>query len=134
MVNSAVADAPNKQTASCAPAQVHVLCEPNAPVACAASAGDTENVSSMARATTLWLLFLLGWLLPPCWWLGTALGLHVGGGDCLITRRSSSKSGSQAAAWRACVAMSIVSVLAVILVPAILMGRPSAKQAGRVGC
>lgn len=61
----------------------------------------------------LWLLFGLGWLLPPCWWLGACMGSGY------FSRQSSSKkqAPSQRAAWRACLAMTIIStvVLATVL-------------------
>ena len=70
-------------------------------------------------AKGLWILFLLGWVCPPCWWVGVAAGLRSGkDGEYLLKRRRKLPP-QENKAWRACVIMSLVSALVLILVLAI---------------
>lgn len=81
-------------------------------------------------ATGLWILFLLGWVCPPCWWVGVAAGLRSGkDGEYLLKRRKKLQP-QQNAAWWACVIMSVVSALVLILVLAIYFGRKAPAQEG----
>jgi hypothetical protein len=99
------------------------------------SSHDLNDQAATCRwsAAGLWTLFVVGWILPPCWWVGVAVGLR-GGKDreCLILGRKK-LSAAQNAAWWACVIMSLVSVLVLLLVLPMWYGRMSAAQAGEKG-
>lgn len=80
---------------------------------------------------SLWALFALGWLFPPCWWVAAAAGLQAGGdAQCLMQRRKG-QSGSQSAAWRAGVAMTAVSAAVLVLALPIYYGRQAVPRAGK---
>jgi hypothetical protein len=82
-------------------------------------------------STCLWVLFVLGWVFPPCWWAGVAGGLRTGrDSECLIKRRKGVNR-SSTLAWMASVLMTVISTLAVVLVLSIYYGRPGPQQAGK---
>lgn len=84
--------------------------------------GSAPAPTAAASTTCFWVLFALGWILAPCWFVAVALGLRKGHDhECLITRKKGMSDASKWA-WRGSLAMSILSILAVILVPAIVYG------------
>lgn len=83
-------------------------------------------------ATGLWVLFALGWVFLPCWWIGVAAGLRTGRDGEFLVKRRKKLSTSQNYAWWACVIMSIVSGLVLILVLAIYFGRKAPEAEGKV--
>jgi hypothetical protein len=95
------------------------------------AAGNEDEVPACGlSAAGFWALFVVGWILPPCWWVGVAVGLR-GGKDreCLMLKRKKLSS-AQSAAWWACVIMSLVSALVLILVLAIYFGKKAPAQEG----
>jgi hypothetical protein len=44
------------------------------------SSHDLSDQAAACRwsAAGLWALFVVGWILPPCWWVGVAVGLRGG--------------------------------------------------------
>jgi hypothetical protein len=82
-------------------------------------------------AKGLWILFLLGWVCPPCWWVGVAAGLRSGkDGEYLLKRRNKLPP-QENKAWWACVIMSLVSAVVLILVLAIYFGQKAPLQEGK---
>jgi hypothetical protein len=95
------------------------------------AAGNGDEVPACGlSAAGFWALFVVGWILPPCWWVGVAVGLK-GGKDreCLMLKRKK-LSTAQNGAWWACVIMSLVSALVLLLVLPVWYGRRSAVQEG----
>lgn len=86
--------------------------------ACTPSPARGSTCSS-GPAWLLWLLFVLGFICPPCWWAGSIVGLQR-------KRKGSQSAGmnsSSTAAWHGCIAMSVISTVAVVLGVAIHYGR-----------
>lgn len=81
-------------------------------------------------AALLWVLFIVGWVFPPCWWIVVASGLKTGSDSQFLIKRRKNLSSSQSAAWWASVLMSVVSALVLILVLAVYFGRKSTAQEG----
>lgn len=78
----------------------------------------------------LWVLFGLGWVFPPFWWVATAAGLTSGGGaQCFIQRRTG-QSRVQTAAWRASLVMTVLSADVLVLVLPIYYSRGTVEKAG----
>lgn len=63
-----------------------------------------------ASGSFFWLLFVVGWIFPPCWWYGAAKGMQ-----CSNRRLTARTSLPATAAWRACVFMACASAIALIL-------------------
>lgn len=81
-------------------------------------------------AVGMWAMFVLGFVLLPCWWVGVAVGLKSGGDkQCLMMRRKKLPR-AQNAAWWGCVAMSVASTLLLILVLSIRFGNEAPAQEG----
>jgi len=78
----------------------------------------------------LWTLFVLGWVFPPCWWVGVAAGLKTGSDSQFLIKRRRNLSPAHNTAWWACVLMSVVSTLVLILVLAIYFGQKGPAQQG----
>jgi hypothetical protein len=78
----------------------------------------------------MWGMFLVGWLFPPAWWAGTLKGLRCGKDDEYFVKR---REGTPTIAWAANLLMSLVSAVVLILVLAIIFGRPGPQQEGEFG-
>lgn len=92
----------------------------------AAAADEARSWSS----TQMWVMFGLGWLFTPGWWLGVAAGLTTGKDrQCLLRKRSGLKPGQQAA-WVANLIMTVVSTLVVVLVCSIYLTRAAGTHKG----
>lgn len=94
------------------------------PAAAAAHDEAADSASGCGWSnTSMWLLFIIGFVFPPCFWVGVAAGLRSGrDGEFLVKRRKKLNT-QQAYAWWGCVIMSFVSALILILVLAIYFGR-----------
>lgn len=93
----------------------------NEAAAWGADADDKDDPAWSSRA--MWIMFAVGWLFTPAWWLGVASGLTVGRDrQCFLRQRRGLKQG-QRAAWVANCIMTLVSILVVVLVCAIYFGR-----------
>lgn len=80
--------------------------------------------------TGMWLLFITGFVFPPCFWVGVAAGLKSGqDGEFLVKRRKKLNT-QQAYAWWGCVIMSFISAFILILVLAIYFGRKAPDVEG----
>lgn len=75
----------------------------------------TES-GTCSKLDSMWVLFIMGWVIAPCWWIGVATGSCTGkDSQCLIKRRQDLKP-TQVAAWRANLAMTVISTVLVVLV------------------
>jgi hypothetical protein len=120
-----------KKNGTKAPATLSQL-EPILAVAGADGYAEDRQLGCGWSAKGLWILFLLGWLCPPCWWVGVAAGLRSGkDGEYLLKRRKKLPP-QENKAWWACVIMSLVSALVLILVLAIYFGQKSPVQEGEL--
>jgi hypothetical protein len=68
---------------------------------------DTPNTGA-SNIDLLWWLFIFGWVFPPCFWVGIAVGAK--------RRKSGALKPTQAAAWKAHIAMTVISAVLIILV------------------
>ena len=110
------------------------LDEVQAASAGAASACCNSSKCSACPSNCMWGLFLVGWLFPPAWWAGTFKGLRCGKDDEYFIKR---REGTPTIAWAANLLMSLVSAVVLILVLAIIFGRPGPQQEGgfdKVSC
>jgi hypothetical protein len=93
--------------------------------------GKEDDVPACGlSAAGFWALFVVGWILPPCWWVGVAVGLKSGKDSEFLMLKRKKLSVAQNAAWWACVIMSLVSALVLILVLAIYFGKKAPVQEG----
>jgi hypothetical protein len=93
------------------------------------SSHAAPSCASCKAVDPMWWLFVLGWVIAPCWWLGVARGLKTGQDrQCLVKRRTDLKP-TQNYAWWANVAMTVVSAVLVVLVCAIHLSRPGPSPA-----
>jgi hypothetical protein len=91
----------------------------------------SSSTGSGGPAWLLWFLFVLGFICPPFWWAGSILGLH----RRKKARQSAGLSSSATAAWHGCIAMSIISTVAVVLGVALHYGRkPAGEVPGHLVC
>jgi len=81
-----------------------------------------------ASGSFFWLLFVVGWIFPPCWWYGAAKGMQ-----CSNRRLTARTSLPATAAWRACVFMACASAIALILGFSIYYGTKTGKLFGYSG-
>lgn len=93
--------------------------------------GDDDTAAAvMWSICTLWTLFALGWVFPPCSWVGTAAGLRAGNDRQCLIKRKRGLSPAQSAAWWSNVVLTVLSAVALIMVTTMLSGRTSAAQEG----
>lgn len=113
-----------------APALLEASTAPADPTNHASNQTANSNPKNVWSSNCMWAVFLVGFILPPLWWLDVAVGCEGGkDSECLIKRRKGMTK-QQTLAWAASIVMTIVSALVLILVLSIYFGLPGPQQDG----
>lgn len=64
------------------------------------------NSSRCSKLDLSWMLFILGWVIAPCWWVGVAMGLTTGADNKFLIVRKQGLKPTQVKAWWANLSMT----------------------------